>query len=177
MDAEDRFHRSLADEYSQITRIVSEFDGRAIVIKGWSVTLSLALIGLAFQQRHGALFALAAVTGACFWTIEALAKRHQVRYYPRMRQIEAWSAQTDSCLIDGQAASAPRIDAAWTAAGRSEPAKALRETPREMSDEDIMRSRRNTFWLPHVFLPSALAVALGVFLSLLAAAGIVDIPM
>ena len=177
MDAGDRFHASLGDEYSAITRIVSEFDGRLIVIKGWSVTLSLALIGLAFQQDHAALFALAAVTGVCFWTIESLIKRHQVRYYPRMRQIEAWSAATAGMVVDGIPASAPRIDAAWTAAGRRAPASALRATPREMTDEEIARMRRSTFWLPHVFLPSALAVALGLVLSLLAAAGILDIPL
>lgn len=177
METGDRFHVSLTDEYSAITRIVSEFDGRLIVIKGWSVTLSLALIGLAFQQGHAALFALAAVTGVCFWTIESLIKRHQVRYYPRMRQIEAWSAITSGTVLDGVPASAPRIDAAWTAAGQRDPATALRRTPLEMTDEEITRMRRNTFWLPHVFLPSALAVALGLGLSLLAAAGVLDIPL
>jgi len=177
VDTDDRFQASLASEYSTITRIVSEFDGRLIVIKGWSVTLSLALVGLAFQQGHAALFALAAVTGVCFWTIEALIKRHQVRYYPRMRQIEAWSAKTAETMIEGVPASAPRIDAAWTAAGGREPATALRESPHEMTDEEITRMRRNTFWLPHVFLPSALAVALGILLSLLAVVGVLDLPM
>ena len=177
MDTDDRFHDRLAEEYSAITRIVSEFDGRLIVIKGWSVTLSLALIGLAFQQDHAALFALAALTGACFWTIEALIKRHQVRYYPRMRQIEVWSAKTAGIVIDGTPASAPRIDAAWTAAGQSQPATALQRTPREMTDQEITRMRRNVLWLPHVFLPSAVAVALGLLLSVLAVVGVLDMPL
>jgi hypothetical protein len=94
-----------------------------------------------------------------------------------MRQIEAWSAATTGIVLDGVPVSAPRIDAAWTAAGQREPATALRAAPREMTDEEITRMRRNTFWLPHVFLPSALAVALGVVLGLLAMVGVLDIPM
>jgi hypothetical protein len=173
---DDGLEARLSDEYTAITRIVSEFDGRLIVIKGWSVTLSLALIGLAFQQGHAALFALAAVTGICFWTIEALTKRHQVRYYPRMRQIEAWSARSAE-VADGEPISAPRIDWAWTAAGRSEPAASLRMAPRAMTDDEIRRMRRNPFWLPHVFLPSAVAVLLGIALAVLAAAGVLDLPL
>ena len=44
----------------------SSYDGWLLIVKGWSVTLSLAALGLGFQQRHYALFFLAAVTGAAF---------------------------------------------------------------------------------------------------------------
>lgn len=46
-----------------------------------------------------------------------------------------------------------------------------------MTDVEITRMRRSTLWLPHVFLPSAVAVALGLVLSLLSAVGIMDIPL
>jgi hypothetical protein len=117
-----------------------------------------------------------AVTGICFWLIEAMSKRHQVRYYPRMRQIEAWSAAATGLMIGDQRVSAPRIDWAWTAAGRGDPEAALREMPREMTSDEIRRMRRHVLWLPHVFMPSLLAVAGGVCLVILAAAGALDMP-
>ena len=57
----------LSKEYYAILNVVSSYDGWLLIVKGWSVTLSLAALGLGFQQRHYALFALAAVTGATFW--------------------------------------------------------------------------------------------------------------
>ena len=47
----------LSKEYYAILGVVSEYDGRLMVVKGWSVTLSLAGLGLGFQQQHYALFA------------------------------------------------------------------------------------------------------------------------
>lgn len=172
------FQTALAAEYAALVRTVSEFDGRLLTVKSWSVTLSLAGIGLGFQQQHYALFALAAATGAAFWLIEAMTKRHQVRYYPRMRQIEAWSAAAGNDLRIGDVpVSAPRIDAAWTAAGRADPAAALAEPPREMTSDEIRRMRRHVAWLPHVFVPSAFAVVLGLALTVLAATGALDVPL
>ena len=45
-----------------------------MTVKGWSVTLSLAGLGLGFQQGHYALFALAAATALAFWFIEGQMK-------------------------------------------------------------------------------------------------------
>lgn len=171
------FQTALAAEYAALVRTVSEFDGRMLTVKSWSVTLSLAALGLGFQQQHYALFALGAATGAAFWFIEAMTKRHQVRYYPRMRQIEAWSASWSDLSLGGVPVSAPRIDAAWAAAGRRDPAAALAEPPREMTSDEIRRMRRQTAWLPHVFVPSAVAVLIGIVLTLLAAGGALDIPL
>jgi len=177
VDGDAAFQRSVADEYAALTWIVSEYDGRLVTIKSWSVTLSLASIGLGFQQQHYSLFAVGAVSGICFWLIESMSKRHQVRYYPRMRQIEAWSATATNLMIGDQRVSAPRIDSAWTAAGRADPEAALRETPREMTSEEIRRMRRHVLWLPHVFMPSLIAVVGGVGLLIAAAAGAFDMPL
>lgn len=171
------FQTALAAEYAALVRTVSEFDGRLLTVKSWSVTLSLAGLGLGFQQQHYALFALAAATGAAFWLIEAMTKRHQVRYYPRMRQIEAWSAAGSDLRLGDVPVSAPRIDAAWTAAGRADPAAALRERPRELTSDEIRRLRRHVALLPHVFVPSAFAVVLGLVLTALAATGVLDVPL
>lgn len=67
--------------------VVSSYDGWLLVVKGWSVILSLAALGLGFQQGHYALFFLAAVTGAAFWYIDGLMKGFQDRYYVRMREM------------------------------------------------------------------------------------------
>ena len=78
----------LSKEYYAILGVVSSYDGWLLIVKGWSVTLSLAGLGLGFQQRHFALFALAALTGAAFWFLDGLMKGYQYRYYVRMREIE-----------------------------------------------------------------------------------------
>jgi hypothetical protein len=78
----------LTKEYFALVDTVGAFDGRVMTVKGWSVTLSLAGLGLGFQQGHFALFALAAVTALAFWLIEGQIKTQQWRYYSRMRDIE-----------------------------------------------------------------------------------------
>jgi hypothetical protein len=46
----------LSKEYYAILGVVSSYDGWILIVKGWSVTFSLAGLGLGFQQRHFALF-------------------------------------------------------------------------------------------------------------------------
>jgi hypothetical protein len=65
------------------------------------VTLSLAALGLGFQQRHLSLFALAAVTGAAFWYMDGLMKGYQYRYYIRMREIEYSAYLINSVQLGG----------------------------------------------------------------------------
>ena len=48
-------HDDLSKEYYAILDVVSNYDGWLLIVKGWSVTLSLAALGLAVQQRHYAL--------------------------------------------------------------------------------------------------------------------------
>src|SRR5271155_3758715 len=83
-----RLHDDLQAEYAQLVDIVSAFDQRLLTIKGWGVTLSLASLGLGFQQNHYGLFLVAAVSGLAFWLVQATTKMHQMRYYPRMGDIE-----------------------------------------------------------------------------------------
>ena len=83
-------------------------------MKGWSVTLSLAALGLGFQQQHYALFGLAALTSAAFWVLDLTLKGHQMRFYPRMRDIEVAAHQLNTVNLPGLGAtSAPRIDSSW----------------------------------------------------------------
>ena len=77
-----------AKEYFALMETVAGADQRLLTIKGWGVTLSLAALGLGFQHRAYGYFLVAAVSSAAFWLLEAAVKRHQMRYYPRMREIE-----------------------------------------------------------------------------------------
>lgn len=107
----------LSKEYYAIPGVVSSYDGWLMIVKGWSVTLSLAALGLGFQQRHFALFALAAATGAAFWFLDGLMKGYQYRYYVRMREIEYTAYLINRVALGGEYAdkkiSSPRIDMTW----------------------------------------------------------------
>lgn len=92
--------QDLNKEYYSILGVVSEFDQRAIVIKGWSVTVSLAALGVGFQQKTFALFALAAATAAGFWFMDALNKRFQLQYYSRMRDIEVAAYELNNVEVE-----------------------------------------------------------------------------
>jgi hypothetical protein len=112
----------LGKEYYEALGVVSNYDGWLLIVKGWSVTLSLAALGLGFQQRHYAFFGIAAVTGAAFWYLDGLMKGYQYRYYVRMREIEYTAylinrVRFDSREYGDSEISAPRIDMTWTFKG------------------------------------------------------------
>ena len=142
---------SRSEEYFAILGVISEYDGRFMTIKGWSVTLSLAGLGLGFSQEHYALFALAAASALGFWTIEADAKKHQMRYYRRMRELEV---EGDN---ESRVGFAPRIDWAWVTS--------LNETiagaPEEWTGAQMKRLTRRAFWMRWVCVPHIYAVTLG----------------
>src|SRR5215467_9562088 len=117
-DAKLLLREDLSKEYYALLDVVSSYDGWLLIVKGWSVTLSLAALGLGFQQRHYALFFLAAVTGAAFWLLDGLMKGFQYRYYVRMREIEYTAylinrVRFDSSKYGDSEISAPRIDMTW----------------------------------------------------------------
>jgi hypothetical protein len=111
----------LSKEYYAVLGIVSSYDGWLLIVKGWSVTLSLAALGLGFQQQHYALFLLAAVSGAAFWLLDGLMKGYQYRYYVRMREIEYTAYLINRVILGGlygeKEISAPRIDMTWNFIG------------------------------------------------------------
>jgi len=119
--AKSRLREDLTKEYYALFDAISNYDGRLLIVKGWSVTLSLAALGLAFQQRHYALFLLAAVTGAAFWLLDGLMKGFQNRYYIRMREIEYTAYLVNAVKLGGEYGdlriSAPRIDMTWDFTG------------------------------------------------------------
>ncbi len=113
----DRLHDDLQAEYAKLTEIISAFDQRLLTIKGWGVTLGLASLGLGFQQEHYGLFLVAAASGLAFWLLEATTKLHQIRYYPRMGDIEFIAYELFAVQTPSGPASSPLIDWSWYTAG------------------------------------------------------------
>lgn len=181
----------LSKEYYAVLDVISSYDGWLLIVKGWSVTLSLAALGLGFQQRHFALFGLAAVTGAAFWYMDGLMKGYQYRYYVRMREIEYTAYLINSVPLGGEYGalkiSAPRIDMTWSFKGyagdQPEPVDTghaeepeqdhpdwRADRPWRLTPQEIDTFLRRRFFLPNVWLPHVLAVVLGVVLFVAAAA-------
>ena len=154
------------EEYFALLKTISEADQRLLTIKGWGVTLSLAALGFAFQYRAYGLFLVAAVSSASFWMLEFAAKRHQMRHYPRMREIEV-NRYILAPDVEKERSS-PRIDWSWNAAGqlfrRGEPSTVV-----------VRRGRTPAYlwsWLAaHVALPHALTLVAGLTLFALGHSG------
>jgi hypothetical protein len=133
-DPKSWLRQDLDREYYALLDVISKYDGWLLIVKGWSVTLSLAALGIGFNQRHYVLFAIAAVTGAAFWYLDGLMKGFQYRYYVRMREIEYTAYLINSVtfkdeLYGENEISAPRIDMTWDFKGFPVNEKLERESP------------------------------------------------
>jgi hypothetical protein len=173
----DRLLDELSKEYYAVVGIVSAFDQRLMTIKGWSVTISLAALGFGFSRGHYALFGVAAIPGAVFWIIDVLTKRHQLRYYPRMRDIEVAAFKLNNVEISkDKFLSAPRVDWTWSLPERPErkPEEDQRHPqPEERPQETLKEMLHGVPWMGNVMLPHVVAIALGILLCIGVA---IDIP-
>lgn len=89
-DAEKRL--LLKDEYLHIQTVTQDFDGRAVTIKGWSVTFSLVALVGAFVSHAPAALLVGSFSACLFWLIEGLWKAVQYAYYDRAGKIERYFA-------------------------------------------------------------------------------------
>ena len=80
----------LKDEYLFLQKTYEDFDQRLLLIKGWSITASLAGIAAAFQYKVPAVWLISAGTAVLFWAIEAIWKSFQYAHSGRIREIEAF---------------------------------------------------------------------------------------
>jgi hypothetical protein len=162
----------IEQEYLKLVDAVSNFDTILITVKSWGVTLGLAAIGFGFKERNWGYFLLAIVCGISFWVIEFTIKGHQMRYFPRMREIEheMW---TDS------SPHSPRIDWSWSYADtilagdiKLEQAELkLSERPPLMGPYPYRY--QNWVWyrrmfMPHIMFPHIFSIVLGGVLAWLA---------
>ena len=160
---------ALLREYYEILKIVGEFDGRLMTVKGWGVTLSLLALAWGFQYGHYGLFLVSALSGLAFWLIEGTMKRHQMRFYLRMREIEVLQYQR-SADESARALSSPRIDSSWSYAGVLYAGSQSSEY-QPVAVRGPRRSYRLAWFFPHVFLPHLVSVLAGLVLLVLASRG------
>jgi hypothetical protein len=153
---------ALLQEYYEIHKTVKEFDKNLLTVKGWGVTLTLAALAWGFKDGHFGLFLVASLSGLSFWLVEGTMKRHQMRFYLRMREIEVirYHQAKDE---KAKEASSPRIDSSWSRAGSFYKGRcsknycpAVFEGPRKFY--------RWAWIFPHVAFPHIVGVAAGVVL-------------
>lgn len=163
--ARQYLHDDLMTEYYRIADTVASFDQRLLTIKSWGVTFALATLTLGFQQNHYGLFLVAAASGLAFWLIEASTKVHQMRYYPRMGDIEAIAFELYGQDTGSGRVSAPLINWSWHAAlsfgGQYSTSDAPLTLSRPPTRDHTVRQWWRPLFFPHVALPHAITVLLG----------------
>lgn len=171
---------NLRTEYFKIVDIVTDFDQRLLTIKSWGVTLSLASIGIGFQQRHYGLFLVTAISGLAFWLVEGVTKGHQMRYYPRMGDIEVAAFNLYRVDTKDGPVSSPLIDWGWYTAKprlRGGPSKGDPNVPRPwpesapLSESFLHRLRGHPLAYPHVLFPHVVSFVAGTILFLIGLSG------
>lgn len=162
-EPDKRFTESLSAEYYRLVGIVSDFDKNLLTVKGWGVTLGLAALAWGFEKQHYGLFLVAALSGVAFWTIEAVMKRHQMRYYVRMREIEVIGAElSQGALQDKKRASSPLIDWSWQEApGVFAKGGRTPLPPVEYGSPNPYTAYAWAAFFPHVFLPHLITALAG----------------
>jgi hypothetical protein len=171
---------ALLKEYYEIFHAVDESDKRLLTVKGWGVTLSMAALAWGFQYAHYGLFLVAALSGLAFWLIEGVLKRHQMRHYLRMRDIEVLQyLRTDE---GKKVFSSPRIDSTWSDADayyrkrnkfRNSESSEPSDTPKHPPEitKSPLRSYMWAWAFPHICLPHVVSVVAGLALLLLGICG------
>jgi len=161
----------LIREYFALNDAIDRFDQRLLTVKGWGVTLGLASLADGFQSAHYGLFLVAALSGVSFLTIEALIKRHQMRHYLRMREIEVLRAGRPDW--DGS----PQIDWGWSIAGDHFAARIRRPLPPPQPYPVPYLAYRMPWLGGHVLLPHIVPIAFGTGLFALGWLGVIDMPL
>ena len=85
---DDQLRSALQAEYLHLQKAVEDMDGRAVTIKAWSISFSLAAVGGAFASKASAVLLLACASAVLFWWLEARWKTFQDAYYGRIDDIE-----------------------------------------------------------------------------------------
>ena len=148
MDASQRL-AALQAEYFHLQKTVEDFDGKALTIKTWSVTFSMAVLVGAFTSRAAPVFLIAAASSLLFWILETLWKSFQLGYYSRIAVIEKYFRSPQDELPPFQ------VYATWTSRWS------------QISWTEVL----GMAWWPHIALPHAAALVGGVALYFMARFG------
>jgi hypothetical protein len=79
----------LKDEYLLLQGFYEDFDRRALMVKGWSVTVAIAGLAVGFEKGIPAIWALAGVAALMFWIIDGKWRMYQYANRKRIKEIEA----------------------------------------------------------------------------------------
>ena len=88
---DDQLRSALQAEYLHLQKAVEDMDGRAVTIKAWSISFSLAAVGGAFASKASNVLLLACASAVLFWWLEARWKTFQDAYYTDRRHRAALS--------------------------------------------------------------------------------------
>ena len=165
------------EEYYKILGIVGELDKNLLIVKGWGVTFSLVALAGGFQQEHYGLFLVGCMSALAFWIIEGTIKRHQMRYYFRMREIEVFNSElAKTTLPDKSKISTPQIDWSWRIASDYYLGKRSGIPPSPTRYQKNL-SYSLAWFFPHVALPHVLIVIFGGILFALGLYGVINFPL
>lgn len=149
---ENNLRTELQAEYFYLQGVIEDFDSRAITIKTWSISFSLAGIGGGFASQTKVVFLVASVSALMFWILEAVWKSFQVGYYERASAIESYFSG------DGTLAVPFQIGSTWF---------------RHWEGGGNRSWARMMLW-PHVALPHAVVVLAGLLLFVLSVLGVIE---
>lgn len=85
---DEKLFNLLKEEYFYHHRAIDEYDNKAITIKAWSISFSLAIFATGLIQESSHLFLLVAVSAVLFWSLETYWKLFQQAFYRRAMDIE-----------------------------------------------------------------------------------------
>lgn len=152
MDAAQRL-ATLQAEYFHLQKTVEDFDGKALTIKAWSITFSMAVLVGAFTSHASPVLLIASAASLLFWILETVWKSFQLGFYHRIEAIELHfrSPTNELPLL--------QINEAWMERWGNTPWS------------EVWRMA----WWPHIALPHAVAVAGGITLYALAFGGVIRV--
>lgn len=79
----------LKEEYIWLQDFYEDIDRRGLMIKNWSITVGMAVIGAAFSFSRKELFIIATFSALVFWWMEASWRKYSIYITPRIEQIES----------------------------------------------------------------------------------------
>ncbi|GGD62801.1 hypothetical protein [Lacimicrobium alkaliphilum] len=146
-------NRLLAEEYLHLQSVIEEFDSKALTIKAWSVTFSLAALGAAYAAKASSILLVASASALLFWLLEGYWKTFQYAYYQHAGELEAhFAGEKDQAV-------AMQIGRTWYKRWKAGGGRLL---------------IRIMFW-PHVALPHLAATIFGLLLYALHVAGLIPV--
>ncbi|VVP24328.1 hypothetical protein PS862_04020 [Pseudomonas fluorescens] len=150
---EDQLNAALQAEYLHLQKTIEDFDSRALTIKAWSVTFGLVSIAGAFASHSYIPFLISSMSTAIFWLLETQWKLFQICYSSRSSLIEEHFRGKAKVEHPFQ------IGSSWSTAWKAIRTQKLKQVP---------------LW-PHVALPHAFVMILGILLFFLSITHVIDL--